>query len=297
MPFLLFALPSLGFDRREKRVIYITVLICKDESGPGARNRQFTRGYSFAHSHQAPLRRAVYMTEGSQKARGTFSRWEMSEFWSGDLGLTLVTISLAVLIFVVMPLRHAGLPLRALMDILIVALMIFGSLDVNQSRLATVVMIAIFLVTAVVLVTARLYPTLFLYQLGSILTTVTLLLYVRIVLLLMFRRGPITWSRMQGGICAYLLVGLAWGSAFEFVERIWPGSFSFVNPAANIDALSAKLTYFSFSTLTTVGFGDVTAVLPAARSLAVAEAIVGQLFPAILIGALVAMALQYQQKS
>jgi Ion channel len=55
--------------------------------------------------------------------------------------------------------------------------------------------------------------------------------------------------------------------------------------------------YFSFTNLTTVGIGDVTPLNPFARSLAIAEAIVGQMFPAILIGALVAMAMQACPKS
>ncbi|HMD42779.1 MAG TPA: potassium channel family protein [Candidatus Acidoferrum sp.] len=61
--------------------------------------------------------------------------------------------------------------------------------------------------------------------------------------------------------------------------------------------MTAKLTHFSFSTLTTIGFGDVTPLHPFARSLATAEAFVGQLFHAILIGAPVAMALQTHSKS
>jgi hypothetical protein len=63
-----------------------------------------------------------------------------------------------------------------------------------------------------------------------------------------------------------------------------------------LDQLTSKLTYFSFATLTTVG-SDITPVYPFARSLTTAEAVVGQLFPAILIGALVAMAMQSRSNS
>ena len=47
--------------------------------------------------------------------------------------------------------------------------------------------------------------------------------------------------------------------------------------------------YFSFVTLTTLGYGDTVPVHPVARSLAIAEALVGQLYPAILIGRLVSL--------
>ena len=70
----------------------------------------------------------------------------------------------------------------------------------------------------------------------------------------MFRQGPVTWSRIQGGICAYLLLGMAWASAFNVVEQLHPGAFHFVTEPANIDQLTSNLIYFSFATLTTVGF-------------------------------------------
>lgn len=215
----------------------------------------------------------------------------MSEFWSGDLGLTLTTISLLVLLFVITPLREAGLPGRLLFDLIMVTLMISGSLAVNQSHAATAAIVVVVFANGAILGAGRLHPTPFLHQFGSILSTVTLLLYVRIVLLVMFRKGPITWSRIQGGVCAYLLLGMAWASAYQFLEQRYPGSIQFVTAPADIDQLTSKLTYFSFGVLTSLG-SDIAPVHPFARSLTLSEAIVGQLCPALLMGALVAMAMQ-----
>jgi hypothetical protein len=236
------------------------------------------------------------MTTEPHPSRVAILHLNVSEFWSGDLGLTLVSISLCALIFVVTPLREAGVLGRVFFDVLMVTLMISGSLALNQSRLATAAVVVVVLASSAVLVAGRHHPTPFLHQLGSILATITLLLYVRIVLLVMFRSGPVTWSRIQGGVCAYLLLGMAWASAYQFLEQRYPGSFQFVTPAADIDQLTAKMTYFSFGMLTTVG-SDIAALHPYVRSLATAEAIVGQLFPAIFIGALVAMAMQSRAKS
>jgi hypothetical protein len=222
-------------------------------------------------------------------------RLNMSEFWSAHLGLTLVTISLTILIFVVTPLREAGLPGRLFCDLVVFALMISAALVIDQSRMAKAFTIAIVLVSATVLGIGRVRPSLSLHLLGSAFATITLLIYVRIVLLVMFRKGPITWGRIQGGLCAYLLIGMAWASAFEFVEQLRPGSFNFVIAPADLDQLTSKLTYFSFATLTTVG-STITPLDSFARSLTIAEAVVGQLFPATLIGALVAMAMQSRTK-
>lgn len=220
----------------------------------------------------------------------------MSEFWSGDLGLTLVTISLLALVFIITPLREAGLPGRLFFDLIIVSLMIFGVLATGQSRLAKFSVITFVLITAAFLALARFHPSPWLQQVASVLSTITLLLYAYIVLAVMFRAGPVSWSRIQGGASAYMLVGMAWASGFQLLEETRPGSFHFVTAPRDFDQLISKLTYFSFCTLTTLG-GDVVPISPIARSLTIAEAMIGQLFPAILIGALVAMAMQSRHNS
>jgi voltage-gated potassium channel len=236
------------------------------------------------------------MATPTNRLEQRFLRVQMGQFWSGDLGLTVLTISLVALVFVITPLREAGVPGRLVLELIVLSLMVFGALAVEQSSVAKFLVIGFLLVTAIILGTGRFHPTPNLHQVGSILTTITLLLYVRIVLIVMFRGGPVTWSRIQGGVCAYLLLGMAWASAFQVVEQFRPGSFLFVTAPQNFDQLISKLTYFSFCTLTTVG-GEVAPVSPIARSLTIAESMAGQLFPAILIGALVAMAMQARSKS
>jgi hypothetical protein len=231
------------------------------------------------------------MTTETRGREGLDLRAARAEFWSGDRGLTLVTISVAVLIFVVTPLREAGLPLRILCDLIVAGLLIAGALSVHRNRIFTGVLIAAVLATAAVLTAGRIHPTLFIRVLGSALVALILVLYIHVVLVVMFRGGPVTWGRIQGGICAYLLVGMAWASVYQLVECLQPGSFRFVTPPQDMDQLSAKLTYFSFGILTTMG-SDIGALAPFARSLATAEAVIGQLFPAVFIGTLVSMAMQ-----
>lgn len=233
----------------------------------------------------------------SRQSRTALLQMQMSEFWSGDLGLTLVTISLVILIFVIFPLRQDGLSGRFFFDLVMVVLMISGALVAKQSRTATVATVTLVIIGAGELAASRIFPIPLLRHFSSLSAIIIQLLYIRIVLLVMFRQGPVTWSRIQGGICAYLLTGLAWASVFDLVEQLYPGSFHFLVAPTDMGQLTSKLLYFSFTTLTTVGYGDILPVAPFARSLAMAEAIVGQLFPAILIGALVAMAMQARSKS
>ena len=91
-------------------------------------------------------------------------------------------------------------------------------------------------------------------------------------------------------ISAYLMLGLLWSFAYILVARIAPDSFSFANSAdANERMDGFNAFYFSFVTLSTVGFGDVTPVSKVARTLAIMEAITGMFYVAVLIARLVSM--------
>jgi hypothetical protein len=108
------------------------------------------------------------------------------------------------------------------------------------------------------------------------------------------RPGPVTRHRVIGGIAGYLLIGYTWAFAYQLVAHQAPDAIH-VECGNMTDAPSTQpnqLLYFSFVTLTTVGYGDVHPVGSVVRSLAVAEALVGQLYLAILIASLVGMALQ-----
>jgi voltage-gated potassium channel Kch len=79
------------------------------------------------------------------------------------------------------------------------------------------------------------------------------------------------------------------------VELLIPGSFRIVSQRGNVTL--PQLGYFSFTTLATLGLGDVLPLSPLARALVVLEALVGQLFPVILIARLVTLEIQYQRES
>jgi hypothetical protein len=116
-----------------------------------------------------------------------------------------------------------------------------------------------------------------------------LLLLVAVVTAQVFREGPITFHRIQGAVAIYLMLALIWGSLYQVVSLVDPNAFSGNGVAPGLPLRRQTLYYFSFITLTTVGYGDVTPVAPLARSLAMLEALTGQLFPVILIARLVAM--------
>ena len=106
-----------------------------------------------------------------------------------------------------------------------------------------------------------------------------------------FRRGPVTRQRIQGAIALYVLLGASRGRGIPLLALGRPGAFA---GAVEGDGLT-EWTYYSFVTLTTMGYGDITPVHPVARSLAVLEALIGQLYPAILLARLVSLELHSRQ--
>jgi len=103
----------------------------------------------------------------------------------------------------------------------------------------------------------------------------------------LFQAGPITLNRLLGGICIYILLGMCWSILYMYLIWWQPDSFAGAVLDTPDNPLFWDMIYFSFVTLTTLGYGDITPAEPVARALAYTEAVVGQLYIAILIGTLV----------
>jgi hypothetical protein len=92
------------------------------------------------------------------------------------------------------------------------------------------------------------------------------------------------------GISVYLILGLLWGLAYTLVAQVNPKAFAF-NPHPGAAATMSGFTtiYFSFTTLATLGYGDITPATDVARMLAMLEAMTGTLFVGVMIARLVSL--------
>ena len=98
-------------------------------------------------------------------------------------------------------------------------------------------------------------------------------------------------DRIVGAICVYILIGLAWAKLFETLEGVAPGSFRFPVDTAWMVPDPLRYRYFSFVTLATLGYGDITPRTALAGTLASLEAVGGQLYIGITVARLVALSL------
>ncbi len=120
------------------------------------------------------------------------------------------------------------------------------------------------------------------------------LIYVTTTILRsVFRARLVDGNILCGAACVYLLAGILWGYGYTMLEIASADSFKIEAPdmAHGIDLYDEPgwLIYFSFTTLTTVGFGDVLPANALARSLSVLEAVVGQIMLVVMMARLVGL--------
>jgi voltage-gated potassium channel Kch len=109
----------------------------------------------------------------------------------------------------------------------------------------------------------------------------------------------VTGHRIRGAIVTYLLIGLVFSLAYSLIDALVPGSFavagSATTPVAGGAESDLRWVYYSLVTLTTLGYGDITPISELARRLAVLEALIGQLFVAVLIARLVSLEIAHRK--
>ena len=103
-------------------------------------------------------------------------------------------------------------------------------------------------------------------------------------------------NRLLGAICVFLLLGIIWAFGYALLELAAPNSFKGFDPAHAPGADSTWL-YFSFVTLTTLGYGDITPVTAVARTLSYLQAVAGQFYIAVLVAGLVSGYISSRQGS
>jgi len=110
------------------------------------------------------------------------------------------------------------------------------------------------------------------------------------------RDGRINLNRIMGAIGSYLLIGIVFTQAFRLLAEFFDGAFAIGGTPADFATISYKQSYFSFVTLTSTGYGDITPVHPYARSLATMEALAGNLFLTVLVARLVGLEIDWRHE-
>ena len=211
--------------------------------------------------------------------------------------LTALTILLAVLLFGIAPLQSAGVLLGNYVGFFFGLVLVPAAFMVSDSKIAGgSILFAIALLAASILLDLKQLGSLDLYldELAWLIAGLTLSI---VVARAVFAPGKVTFHRIIGAILLYLNIGVVFVGLFGLTALISTKAFSAIEPQSGDFAFADKLIYFSFVTLTTMGYGDIVPLHPYARSLANIEAIIGQLYPATLLARLVTLEVESKRET
>jgi hypothetical protein len=205
-----------------------------------------------------------------------------------DRLLSVLTVLLLIMLFVVAPFHAAGIKMFEAFGAIVALVMVAGVLVISASPTATLVILAGFSLNVFVVISRLIRPSTYdLYLVAAAWFVIVCTLAV-VVARTVFAQGRITFHRIVGAVLLYLLIALAFVSLFMMVGLLVPNAFSGLVFEDN-EKLASNLIYFSFVTLTSTGYGDIYPVHPIARSLCNLETIIGQLYPATLLARLVSL--------
>ncbi len=199
------------------------------------------------------------------------------------------------MMFVVAPLQALGLFAFQVFELLLAIMLVAGVFVISGSRTAVAAMIvalAMIVTGAVLRIRSPSILDLNLFAGAWLIVGVTLAWAVARSI---FAPGRVTYHRVVGAVLLYLTVAIIFAAFFTFLGTLDPKAFIGLS-VQDSPKLATQLIYFSFTTLTTTGYGDVSPVHPIARSLCNLEAIFGQLYPATLVARLVTLQLAHQDR-
>jgi hypothetical protein len=205
-----------------------------------------------------------------------------------DRLLSVLTVLLLIMLFVVAPFHAAGIEMFEAFGAVVALVMVAGVFVISASPMATLVILAGFSLNVFVVISRLIRPSTYdLYLVAAAWLVIVCTLAV-VVARTVFAQGRVSFHRIVGAVLLYLLIALAFVSLFMLVGLQIPNAFSGLVFEDN-EKLASNLIYFSFVTLTSTGYGDIYPVHPIARSLCNLETIIGQLYPATLLARLVSL--------
>jgi hypothetical protein len=224
------------------------------------------------------------MSDGTSARPGLLAHWRSAY---REVGLSVILVLLASIMFVVGPLAGVGWLNTEAIEALRFALAATAILIVSRNRLITTAVAATFVVSLACTALLRNGVAGQAIYVANIGITIAFDLAVAwTVAHAAFDAGKITIHRIMGAVILYLYISLIFSSLYRLMALFLHPSFAGL-PLGRRNL--SELLYFSLSTLTTSGYGDIVPVHPFVRSLANLESVIGQLFPATFLARLVTL--------
>jgi hypothetical protein len=210
-------------------------------------------------------------------------------FCMGDGSLTLAVCILIFFVFVLYPMVEVGVIRRFWLDLVFAAFLALGAWFVFEPRPIVRIFLMLLAGSVVASLLEHFFDHVWLTVLRSLLTMLAAGFLGALLLARVMRDGRMNLNRIMGAIGSYLLIGAVFAQGYRLLAAFVPEAFAIGGAPASWEAIGPKLTYFSFITLTSTGYGDIIPVHPVARSLCNVESVIGQMYPATLLARLVTL--------
>ena len=188
-------------------------------------------------------------------------------------------------LMVVEPFLFERIRLNILIDIFLSAILFTSIYAVSEKKQTAVIAVLLAIPKFATTWAFNFFTHPMLYLFDSIFGIIFIAYIIVLILAHIFKQEEITRETIYGAIVVYILIGILWVFLYNFTEFLHPQSFTFITELGREPR--KDLYYFSFVTLTTLGYGDIAPVSGPARSLAMLEAVTGQMYIAVLIARLV----------
>jgi hypothetical protein len=213
-------------------------------------------------------------------------------FWTEESGLTSILVLLCISNFVIAPFFEKGQLLNILIRCIWLALLVAGITTLSETPLQR----RLFSIIPVLLVSVNVIryfrDSSFLIYIDLLTGIAVFTLLIGMVFIKVFEKGPVTFHRIVGAVAGYMLIGNLWADVFQFLYVHLPGSIQLASSDTVSVIKPATFLYFSYTTLTTTGFGDILPAHPVTRTLVMVEQLIGVFYPTILIGRLISLSIE-----
>jgi hypothetical protein len=210
---------------------------------------------------------------------------DMADVIKGRGPCTYLLLALLALILLYPYLQH-GLLARIVLGILYSMVLLGGAYAMGQNRRSLILGFGLALLGVALQWISLLTHSVTLVRLTGVTYAVFLATMIGEVLRYILKRGPVTADKLHAALAGYIMLAFLWAFIFTLIESISPGSFAPEQLKVGEPNAFFHLLYFSFTTLTTTGFGDITPVTDQARSFVIIEQFAGVFFVGVLIARL-----------
>lgn len=226
----------------------------------------------------------------------------LTEFWSEERIMTGFLVALIFDTLMLYPLLSAvssSVGIQIISILVTFAVFILGLFALTHHKITRIVFGGFFIILFSVYSARFVLGAHWLLGWDMLLSLLIAIAYLSFILRYVYKEGPVTRQRIEGAVAAYLLITIAFALGYALISFLIPEAFRFPDKPPNIgdSRFGYIFHYFSISTITTLGYGDIVPVHPFSRTLATIEAFVGQLYPAILLARLVSLSVVHSQRS